>query len=588
MLGRVAIVVAVVGCGDNRTVPDAGLEVPVFRNPVALDDDALAREALQILGADVPGAAKGACDACHGLTASRLRVWSTLSDAALATCLTDLAVTSPESARAMIDCTRAMPALATSDFESRKLGIFSIAARLPWFAYVFEVAYGSEAPAQLAAFQALAAMPREGAFEVTQAQFDVVAEWFVRGVPALEATLVSEPPPSTCVPAISAAVATHVAAMATEGWRALNLQNQLAMFGCGAAVDPRDCLQTVPLAVDQPFGAGWEVAGRGRLRVLANVDYTTSYWTRSSADGRFVAHGVANVPGSIVRDLQRDVAIPIDALYDPAFFPDHSGFAFQGGPRNTCPISVLTSNPTTVAMTEPGCRAIAEIGLYQQLAARAGADHVALDALFVSDDGGKLPTLSDPPASFVGSAAAELTPLIFDGTSFVPRATVEVATPFEGDTVLSPSARLTIARLAGPDDRQLGYVLREVIATFDGSSSAIDAPEIARYCMTGGKPAFSYDERWIVFHHYLGPADAIELGFAGAGDPGFAPYLSAGASNLYVMELETGVTLRITNMAPGQYALFPHVRSDGWIYAQVRDAGAGREYTIASDALLGL
>jgi hypothetical protein len=39
-------------------------------------------------------------------------------------------------------------------------------------------------------------------------------------------------------------------------------------------------------------------------------------------------------------------------------------------------------------------------------------------------------------------------------------------------------------------------------------------------------------------------------------------------------------------MQPGQYALYPHFRSDGWIYAQVRDTNAGHEYTVASDAAL--
>jgi hypothetical protein len=52
------------------------------------------------------------------------------------------------------------------------------------------------------------------------------------------------------------------------------------------------------------------------------------------------------------------------------------------------------------------------------------------------------------------------------------------------------------------------------------------------------------------------------------------------------MELTTGVVQRITNMAPGQYALFPHFRSDGWIYADVRDNNAVHEYFVASDAAL--
>jgi len=36
----------------------------------------------------------------------------------------------------------------------------------------------------------------------------------------------------------------------------------------------------------------------------------------------------------------------------------------------------------------------------------------------------------------------------------------------------------------------------------------------------------------------------------------------------------------------GPYALFPHWRSDGWIYFQVRDRNTRKEYIVASDAAL--
>jgi hypothetical protein len=563
-----AFALALAGCGDNR-VPGS-TSAPPFRNPVALADDELATQALRILGAEIEGA-QPACNACHGLTADRLRFWGALSDTALATCLTDLEVTSPESARAMLDCMRAMPAVPGSDFEARKLGVFTSAARLPWFDYTFEVAYGAD-DVEHTAFEELAAMPRGTGTHFTQAQFDLVAEWFVRGLPALDRVLVADPPPSACVPSISPAVGEHLTAMSTLGWRAKNAQ--LAMFDVDAT----------PLAAEQAFGTSWEVVGT--IHVLRDVAYTTSFWTRSSADGRFVAHGVANIPGSYVIDLLRDAEVPIDAQYDPAFFPDHSGFMFQGGPRNTCPIRVLTSNPAAISMTEPGCSDNEEVGLYQHVGRSVdGGDLFALDSQFVSDDGGKLPTLGDPLASFTGAAHATFTPLIATGDGFESRPRVEVATPFEGDAVLAPSSRLTIGRLAGPDDRQLGYVLRAVTATPAGSSYDIVTPEIAQYCVTGGKPAFSYDERWIAFHHYIGPEDAVDLGFAGPGDPAFAPYLSLGGANLYVMDLSTGIPQRITNMHPGQYALYPHFRSDGWLYGEVRDGQAGREYTIASDAV---
>ena len=53
------------------------------------------------------------------------------------------------------------------------------------------------------------------------------------------------------------------------------------------------------------------------------------------------------------------------------------------------------------------------------------------------------------------------------------------------------------------------------------------------------------------------------------------------------MDLATGVPVRITNMPPGQYALFPHFRSDGWIYAD-RSATTtpATSTSVASDAAL--
>lgn len=588
------VVLLLAACGNSPdaqpTPADASIDAPVapvFRNPVSLPDDQLATQALQILGADVSGASQ-TCGGCHGMTRQRLSYWRALSDTAMSKCLTDLSVATPESALAMIDCTRAMADVPSSDFKTSKLGIYSTAVKLPWFQFAFWRAYGDEGATKLAEFQQAVGMPKADAAPLTQEQFDIVAEWFSRGVPSLDATLPIDPPPQACTPGISGDVAAHVTAMAQTGWRAVNRTTMMAMYGCGNETDPRNCLADKPLATAQPFGAGWDIAGRGTTRMLLDVTYASSYWTRSSPDGRFVAHGVANVPGSYVIDLLRDNAqIAIATDYDPAFFPDNTGFVFQGGTRNTCAISVLTSNPTSVAMTEAGCSRLATIGLYEHVGrALDGGDFFGIDSQFVSDDGGKDPTFSDPDASFTSNGYTDFTPAIFDGTKYVAKSRVRVAQPFEGDTVLSPSAKLVITRVSGPSERQLGFVLRKVNATPSGSSYAIKTPEIARYCLSGGKPAFSYDERWIAFHHYVTDADAQELGFTGPSDPGFAEYKTKGASNLYLMDLRTGVPVRITNMQPGQYALFPHFRSDGWIYAQIRDANVAHEYTVATDAAL--
>jgi hypothetical protein len=381
----------------------------------------------------------------------------------------------------------------------------------------------------------------------------------------LDETLPADPAPSTCTPGISSDVAAHVTAMATQGWRAVNRGTMMAMYGCGTATDPKQCLGDKPLAADQTFGEGWDV-GAARIRVLHDVTYESSYWTRSSPDGRFIAHGVANVAGSYIYDLQRDANVTIASTqYDPAFFPDNQGFVFQGGTRNVCGISVLTSNPDTVAMTEAACTRISTIGLYEHVGqGLGGGDYFAIDSQFVSDDGGKESTTTDPDADFNTQGYTDFTPMMFDGTKFVTKGRVHVVQQFEGDSTLSPSARLEMTRVAGPNDKQIGYVLHKVVATPSGASYTVTTPEIARYCISGGKPGFSYDERWVAFHHYG----------------------SNGTSDLYLMDLRTGDPVKITSMGPGQYALYPHFRSDGWIYAQVRDTNTGHEYTIATDAAL--
>ena len=55
---------------------------------------------------------------------------------------------------------------------------------------------------------------------------------------------------------------------------------------------------------------------------------------------------------------------------------------------------------------------------------------------------------------------------------------------------------------------------------------------------------------------------------------------------MYLIDLATGTRTRITNMGPGQYALFPHFRSDGWIYFIVRSPSSASETFVASDAAL--
>jgi hypothetical protein len=575
--------------GVDAGGPDAGWAVPVFRNPVALPDDELARAALAILGAPEAGATEVKCNDCHALSRQTIRWWRAQTDTGLA-CLTDLSVATPASATTMLDCLRPEPGM---PIEANRLGILTTAATLEWFRYVHYASAPATWEADHAAFAERAGMPRGEHALLTQEEFDIVAEWFIRGVPEVDSILPLETPPDGCTPGISSDVGEHVDAMATAGWAAVNEASGLLMYGCAGASSPIECLTSETRASETTFGADWEHLDGATLRVLFTTDYSSSYWTRSSADGRFVAHG-ARVTGSQARfiDLQDDTVIAGDALYDPGFFPDNSGFAFQDSSAHFCDQSLLTSGTTRITFTEPECRTNDVVGLYQHIGASlGGGDYWTVDGQFESDDGGHSIRHTDPRAPFSLASRARLTPMMNTGSGFVPGRTTGVAQPYEGDTILSPSAQLILSRVAGPGATQLGFVLRKVIATpraDPGSGYDIETPEIARYCFNGGKPAFSFDERWMVLHHYIGGADAEELGFTGPTDPAFSEYNENGGANIFLVDLRTGTRTRITHMAPGQYALFPHFRSDGWIYFIVRTPRSRTEYVVASDAALVL
>jgi hypothetical protein len=588
------VVASAIGCGSDDesgggadagpsdASVDASVDAavaPVFRNPVDLPDDELADAVLVLLDAPVPGATEN-CSRCHGVGRQTLRYWRALGDESLAECLTSLEVSDAATAQEMIDCLRDDPDDPESMFKAEKLGVYATGAHLPWFAHLFELAYGAEAADRHQAFVDELGMPRGSATPFEQDAFDLIAEYFIRGLPLLDEKVTEGPQPTECLPSVSEDVGAHVTAMSTEGWAAVNLENGLLMHGCGVDEPAIECLS------EETRVEEWEALPGVVVRSLQVVPYASSFWTRSSADGRFVGHGT-KPNGSAFVDLQTGAVIDADAFYDPGFFPDNSGFAFQNSQAQFCEQQVLTATPapTLITFTEPGCSANDEVGLYQHLgAALGGGDYWTVHGQFNSDDGGHSATLGDPPATADQKSPLRLTPMIHDGNSFEPGTTIRLDTPWEGDAVLSPSAELVISRVAGVDG-QLGFVMRKVVATPTEEGYDVEAPEVARYCVNGGKPGFSFDERWLAYHHYVEAADAVDLGFEGPDDPAFAPFLEQGAANLYVLDLLDGTTTRVTNMAAGEYALYPHFRSDGWIYFMVRD-GSDSETIAATDAAL--
>jgi hypothetical protein len=496
-------------------------------------------------------------------------------------------------AKDIVDCMRLEPGQADSPFAPGKVGIYAAAAHLGWFQDTFRAAYPADAPGntedtwtiEYGKFKSRSQMPKGNHPRLTQAEFDVVAEWFARGLPKLSTYIAQDTGPSSCTTTITPAVATHANQMATQGWAQANRSAGMNMFGCSAGQDPRTCLSSMPNANSTTYGAGWST--RGTIRVLRQLAFSTVFWMRSSPDGRFVANGASNGDGAVISDLLTNKDIGVRAAYDPGFFPDNKGWVFQGTPIGAgfCTMSLLTSGPDHINFSEPQCSTVSSVSLYQHLgAALGGGDYFVVNSQFTSDFPGGAVT-RDPYTGFGQQAQIKLTPMLFDGTRYVGKPPVSITAPSEGDSVLSPSTKLVVSRF-GNDGNQLGFVLRKVNATPNAASYDVTAPEIGRYCVQGGKPAISFDERYMVFHHYVGPADYAELGFASAADPTFQSMLAKGTANLVLVDLVTGVSTRITAMHPGQYALYPHFRSDGWIYFLARDLNTGREYVAASDAAL--
>jgi len=587
-----SLLLAACGGGSSDPTPDAAPDAPpppppTFRNPVSLPDDELAKQALALLGAPVEGHVER-CNGCHGMTRSTVDRWAQESAAAWTSCLEDLDLSTPEKAKLKVDCARMDPSNGSSPFSAKRLGIYSTAARLPWFQYAFDKAFAGSTE-QLDQFRSVAGMPQAGIAPLTQPEFDIVAEWFQRGLPAIDTYLPKGDGPDVCEPSITPAVATHVTAMQAHGWTAVNAEHGLLMHGCAGASSPRGCLADYPKSSATSFGTGWEVAGSA-LRVLSDNSTGSIYWTRSSADGRFVGLGSADDGFSRIIDLVGPRSIKINASYDPAFFPDDSAFLFQGNEgARICTRSVLTTGaPTQLDLDEAGCSGGSGVDLYEHVGASLdGSDYWAVDGQFESDDGGhQLGPAEDTYAGFDSSSTIKLTAMVNTGSAFEPRQHISVDAPNEGDHVLSPSAKLLISRTGGNNGRQISYVLHRIDVTGAAGNYQVTTPEIARYCAHGGKPAFSYDERWLVLHHYVGDSDAVDLGFTGPADPAFRPFHDKGAANIYLVDLLTGRTTRITSMHAGQYALYPHFRSDGWIYFLVRDPARDHEYVVASDAAL--
>jgi len=562
---------------DAFVEPDARAGPPVLYNEVPLSDMALATQALAVLGYGTAAPADRSCSECHSITRRRMRAWSVEAQRIRADCLPDSAATSDAAAAAAVACTH------TNDvYRASHVGIFSAGATNAFFTEVFNRGAGAAAATERATFLENAGMPNQERAALTPAQYDIIATWFMRGVPGLDAIVPPDTRPRDCTPYVAPEVITHVEAMRTTGWTTRNREAGILMHGCAGAATPLDCFATATRARDTTYGATWDMDATSNMRVLFNVPFNSSFWTRSSVDGRYFALGGGR-GSSYTVDLQTGVTMTIqNASYDPGFFPDNSAFVW---PNRVCEQSLLATN-RTITLREPQCSNVA-FGLYEHVGVGlAGGDYWVVNGEFTNDDGGHGRQTADTLVDFASVSSQTFTRILNTGSGFTAAGSDGARTPYGGDAVITPSSTHVMTRVGGATTGHLGYSFYRINATTSPRLS-VTLEEVASYCTAGNKPGFSLDERYMAIHHYIGDEDAVSLGFTGPADPGFAPYRMYGAANVYLVDLTTGDSRRVTNMGPGQYALFPHFRSDGWMYFSVRQGGrVTGEYIVASDAAL--
>jgi hypothetical protein len=579
---------------------------------VSVDDltqDELAAAAFAAFGAKTAqkNNTEGLCNGCHD-TANRTTYnkWNEQYVQTMKT-LKDKTKTKDERIRSMLRD----PARPESGFDSAKIGILTAGAHLgigpnikkdkhkrtyeqnSVLADLFQ-----ESPELYQQFLGDTLMPVEPRFDrFSPGQYEAVLAWMQKGMPKLKESIPDEGRPTKCVEDLSG-LKSEPSRIRAKSWYTANKEARMPMFACDAAgqEDPTVCFQqkiagkdVFASSRDVEYGKGW-AAGTSTLRIAKNLgSQNTFFWSRTSADGRFFATGGSGKKSFFV-DLEAELKgktriIPAAANYDPDFFPGNKAFMFQGTAKGgvVCAQSLLT-NPATASITfdEPECSKLDEIKLYQTVAQAKGdnefSDIFVVNNSFASDNPSLTASTQDLQLTAGPESAARIAVGVSTGTEggYKVSQVTEVPMPFFGDTMASRSLELLGSRVAG-DGKMLGYQITRLLPIQNATGYKFAAQQLGRICMPGNKANFSFDERFLVTHHYLAREDFPT-------DAAFEAYKATGAADIYMVDFVTGKKTRITNMQPGQFALFPHFRSDGWIYFEVRDSVRKETYIVVSDA----
>ncbi|WP_394844816.1 hypothetical protein LZC95_48190 [Pendulispora brunnea] len=360
-------------------------------------------------------------------------------------------------------------------------------------------------------------------------------------------------------------------------WKKANINSGITMFGCQGTQDGAGCFSDARYtAISDERN---NLPALQDLKVVRQLPSRTSYWIRSSSDGRYVGASRRIMDLFAVEKGLINPDIPVNAPYDPYFFPGNDGFSYAGAGATSdivaCKQSILVGMSEDefgeVTFAEAGCKKVST-SVYQSIgqALEGGSEYIVANS---PSDHTNDPGNGDLVAPFGPTAHSDFVPMVLSSTgSYDPKPKVTVSHPFEGDVMLSPTGGLYASRLTN-GTKQIGYrvgVIETVRPTPESPNYGFNTKPVATVDLLGGKAAFSFDERFIAVHSYANQAD---------------PHLSinADASDIVIVDLKTGAHYQITKMPSKVRALYPHFRNDGWLYFLVRDANTGTETILATD-----
>ena len=602
--------ILLLGCTDQNArsslkadpVPVSSFTVTMAANP---------QRAAEVLGLDAnPALPTGNCAKCHGefkthdgLNNLSNQTWYAYQCLAgdnttdkdkldSLSCLAQLnkALTAEEKAAANEGNVDAITK-GINGLEPANLGFFAAATSLPAFQKLFSGNEDNFVTLTKAPWFNAVSMPKSGKV-LSEADFQTALTWLMRETPGKDKFLLHDGP-QVCASAtetfIGAGIKAHVKRMSEdgEGWMAKNQSNGLKMFGC----EGNSCFQTKLAGADVFPIVPNILSGAGEVRLLHTLDAKSTYWTRSSADGRYVSWGAK--PRSVIVDLMpklqgKDVhKITVEADYDPAFTPDNLSFMYQGAAHGSrlCNQSMLANaSLANIDFNSENCSTTAlKIGLYQGLGSSLdSSDIMTINGGFKSDEGQTL--VQDTTPIFGENSSFDLSRIRQSESSVFEKVSVKhVETPFIANWMLSPSQKIAIgtvsAATAAKKAMHGGYrlVLTDSAAIAGGALPAsLTDSETASLCVgTGEKPQVSFDERYLVYYAYEQHAETVKA--------------AQSSANLFVIDLlGDGKPVQLTNVAKGQFTQFPHFRSDGWLYFDLYNSSTGEREIVATDAILKL